>query len=138
MSEKINGDMSIQEMVLVMSEGNPGAIAVIVDMLTKSSGFFDILMLDSLDIRGSKLYMLHNDCCSRDSAKFERTLMAIRHSVFTTEQVHNNLERCYAIPFIDDSIKIDGVPPYGENFGPDHPMWDTWCKEQKKSFERRS
>lgn len=28
--------------------------------------FMDILLLDSLDIRGSQLYMLHNDCCGRN------------------------------------------------------------------------
>lgn len=137
MAEKINGDMGIQEMIFTMCEGNPGAMMVIMGMISDPAGVMDILMLDGMDIRGEKLYMLNNDCCKRDPAKFKRTLMMIRSGVFTQEQIHANLERCYALPFIDDSIKMDGVPPYGEDFGPGNPMWEKWCEAQKESYEQR-
>lgn len=137
MAEKINNKMDIEEMVLVMSEGNPGAVMVLVDMLSDFTGMLDILMLDSMDIRGSRLYKLNNDCCGRDLKKFRRTLMMMRDGVFTQEQIYSNLDRCYALPFIDDSIKIEGVPPYGEDFGPIHPVWNEWCKAQEVSFKQR-
>ena len=137
MSEKINGSMNVTEMVMAMSEGNPGAMMVMMGMMSDPTGLFDILMLDSMEIRGAKLYMLNNDCCGRDPAKFSRTLMMLRSGVFTREQINANLERCYALPFIDDSIEMDGVPPYGEEFGSDHPKWDEWCKAQRESFENR-
>ena len=136
--KKINDNMSMMEKVITMSEGNPGAMSVIMGMMQDPTGLPDILlMLDSMDIRGSHLYMLNNDCCRRNPAKFKRTLMMLRSGVFTQEQIHENLERYYALPFIDDSIEMEGIPPYGEDFGPDHPKWDEWCKAQKESYERR-
>ena len=138
MAEKLNGNMSGMDAIMTMCEGNPGAMMVLMGMMQSPTGFMDILMLDSRDLRGSHLYMLNNDCCGRDPNKFARTLMMIRSGVFTQEEIHHNLEdRCYAQPFIDDSIEIDGIPPYGEDFGPGHPKWDEWCKAQKESYERR-
>ena len=137
MAGKITDDMSMLEVLMVMSEGNPGALTVLVSMLEGSPmGFSDILMLDGMDIRGVKVYMLGNDCCGRDMSKLSRTLSMIRGGVFTKEQIHANLERCRALPFIDDSIEMDGVPPYGEFFGPGHPLWDDWCSVQKESYEQ--
>ncbi|MBR3256417.1 hypothetical protein IKG10_01975 [Candidatus Saccharibacteria bacterium] len=81
-------------MIPTMSDGNPGAVSVIMEMLG------DILMLDSMDIRGSRLYMLNNDCYQRDLAKYKRTLMMLRLGVFTQEQIRSNLERPYALSFI--------------------------------------
>ena len=62
-NEKLTGNMSAMDMIMIMSEGNPGAISVIMQMMNDSRSFMDILLCDSLDIRGSKLYMLYNDCC---------------------------------------------------------------------------
>lgn len=138
MAKKINSNMSMMEIVITMSEGNPGAMSVIMGMLQSPTGPLDVLMLDSMDIRGSHLYMLNNDCCRRDPAKFQRTLMMFHSGVFTQEQIHENLERCYALPFIDDSIEMEGVPTYEEDFGPTHPRWDEWCEAQKESFRRRT
>ena len=138
MAEKINGSMNMMEMVMAMSEGNPGTMSVIMGMMQNPAGLLDILMLDSMDIRGSHLYMLNSDCCRRDPAKFKRTLMMFRSGVFTQEQIHENLERCYALPFIDDSIEMEGVPSYDDDFGPTHPKWGEWCEAQKESFRRRT
>lgn len=138
MARKINRNMSIMDSAMIMSEGNPGAISIIMDMITTPTGSLDLLLLDSLDIRGSRLYMLHNDCCGCDPDKFSRTLMMLRCGVFTTEQIHANLERYRALPFIDDTIYMEDIPPYGEDFGPTHPKWDEWCEAQKKSFQDRS
>lgn len=136
--KRINASMSTMEVVMTMSEGNPGAMSVIMNMIATPKGLLDLLLLDSLDIRGSHLYMLNNDCCGRSPERFDRTLMMLRSGVFTEEEIRANLDRTYAIPFIDDSIKMEGVPPYGEDFGPTHPKWDEWCEAQKESFNRRS
>lgn len=138
MANKLNGDMSGIDAIMTMCEGNPGAMMVVMGMMKSLTGFMDIIMLDSMDIRGSHLYTLNNDCCGSNPDKFARTLMMIRSGVFTQEEIHHNLEdRCHALPFIDDSIKLDGIPPYGEYFGPNHPKWNEWCKAQKESYERR-
>lgn len=135
---KINSNMDETEIIMIMSEGNIGAFSVVMGMLQDPTGLFDILMLDSMDIRGSHLYMLNSDCCQRDPAKFKRTLMMLRLGVFTQEQIHENLERCHALPFIDDSVEIEGVPSYDDDFDPTHPVWDKWCEAQKESFRRRT
>ena len=138
MAGKIKSNMSMKEIVVTMSEGNPRALSVIMGMMQDPTGLLDIFMLDGMDIRGSHLYMLYNDCCQRDPAKFKRTLMLLSSGVFTQEQIHENLERCYALPFIDDSIEMEGVPSYNDDFGPTHPKWDEWCEAQKESFRRRT
>ncbi len=138
MTEKIDGDMTMTEMITIMGEGNLGAVSAIVEILQDTYGLYDVLSLDSMDIRGSRLYMFYSVCCQRDPAKFKRTLVMLRMGVFTLEQIHENLGRGYALPFIDDSIEMDGVPPYGEYFGPGCPRWDEWCEAQKESFRRRT
>ena len=138
MSGKINQNMDFMDVVLTMAEGNPEAIAVVIELFSIPTGPSDILMLDNMDIRGERLYMLHNDCCYRNPKKFKRTLAMLRAGVFTEEQIQDNLGLCYALPFIDDTIEIEGVPPYGEDFDPTHPKWNEWVKAQQESFESRS
>lgn len=136
-NEKLTGDMSVMDMVMTMSEGNPGAIQILAQMMNDHRRFIDILLCDSLDIRGSKLYMLNNDCCGRNMDKFDRTLMMLRCGVFSQEDIHKNLELIRAIPFIDDSIVIEGVPPYGEHFGPTDEKWDEFCSKNKEAFLKK-
>ena len=54
-NEKITGNMSMIDMLMVMAEGNPGAFTVLTQMMKSPNGLFDILLLDSLDIRGAKI-----------------------------------------------------------------------------------
>lgn len=134
--EKINTNMSTLDMLMVMSEGNPGALSVIMQMMQdkKPRGFLDILLLDSLDIRGSKIYMLWSDCSERNMEKYFRTLMMLRSGVFSEEQIQKNLNLTYALPFIDESINPNGTPNYGEEFGPTDEKWKEFCKVQKEAF----
>ncbi len=137
--EKITAEMGALEIMSIMSEGNMGAAMVILQMLqdTDPRSFFDILLCDSHDIRGSKLYMLNNDCCGRDFGKFKRTLMMIRCGTFKEEQIHQNLDLVRAIPFIDEEIQIEGVPSYDVDFGPLDEKWDEYCAANKESFTKR-
>ena len=135
--EKLGLDMSILDIAVTMSEGNPGALMVVMEMLEDPSLTLDLLLCDSYGIRGSQLYMLHNDCCGRDNDKFRRTLMMIRCGIFSREQIKENLDLPRAIPFIDDSIVIEGVPPYGEEFTIDNPKWQEFCDKQKAAFTQK-
>lgn len=135
-NEKLNANMSTMDMILTMSEGNPGAMNVTMQMIQDPNprGVLDILLLDSLDIRGSKIYMLWSDCSGKDMEKYYRTLMMLRCGTFTEEQIHSNLGQVYATPFIDDNISPKGTPQYGEDFGPTHAKWDEYCEIQKEAF----
>lgn len=131
-NEKITGNMSIMDMIMVMSEGNPGALNVIMGMMSDPRSMIDILLLDSLDIRGSKIWMLYSDCCEQNKKKFDRTLMALRCGAYLEEEIQANLSLCRAVPFLDDSIQIEGVPSYEEDFGPTHEKWDEYIKANKE------
>ncbi len=133
-NEKIKFNMSTFEMAMVMSEGNPGALSVVMEMMKDPRGFMGILLCDSLDIRGEKLYMLHNDCCDRENEKFYRTLKMFNSGVFSTKEIQDNFSLVRAIPFIDDSIEIEGVPPYGIDFGPGDDKWDEFCAKNREAF----
>ena len=132
--EKLGLDMSMFDIVFTMSEGNPGALNVVMQMLEDPSLTLDLLLCDSYGIRGSQLYMLHNDCCGRNNDKFRRTLKMIRCGIFSREQIKENLNLPRAIPFIDDNIVIEGVPPYGEEFKISDPKWQEFCDKQKAAF----
>lgn len=99
--KRITADMSIDDMVVTMSEGNPGALTCMVNMLNYNPmALLDILFFDTMEIYGSKIYMLWNDCCGRDMDKFNKTIQYIREGKVSKEKVHENLNRVCAEPFI--------------------------------------
>lgn len=99
--KRITADMSIDDMVVTMSEGNPGALTCMVNMLNYNPmALLDILFFDTMEIYGSKIYMLWNDCCGRDMDKFNKTIQYIREGKVSKEKVHENLNRVRAEPFI--------------------------------------
>ena len=99
---RITADMSMQDMLITMCEGNPGALTCMMQMIQTDpmTGMMDILLFDSMGIYGSKIYMVWNDCCGRDMGKFRETIQAFRDGKFTEEEIHENLSRVYAKPFI--------------------------------------
>lgn len=129
-----NPNITMNEMIYIMSEGNPGALTVLAEIMKEPNGILDILSLDSLDIRGSKLYMLWNDCCGRDFKKFKRTLQLLRTGVFDHEEIMANLDRVRALPFIDDDLNIEGIPSYDEEFNRSHPKWQEFVQLNKENL----
>ena len=98
---RITADMSLQEILLTMSEGNPGALTCMMQMMNfDPMALLDILLFDSIGIYGSKIYMVWNDCCGRDMGKFKETIQAFREGKFSEEEIHENLSRVRAKPFI--------------------------------------
>ena len=99
--ERIHARMTVEKMLTMMSEANPGALNCLVSMLrTGPQGFMDILLLDDLGIYGSKVNMLWNDSCGGDIQKLQCTMQAFRDGKFTREQIHANLSQVKAAPFI--------------------------------------
>ena len=99
---RITADMTVQDMLLTMCEGNPGALTCMMELLFAGSdtGLLDILLFDSMGIYGSKIYMVWNDCCGRDMEKFKKTIQAFREGKFTEQEINENLSQPYAKPFI--------------------------------------
>lgn len=76
---RIGMNDSFAEIVTKMSDGNPGADRVVIEMLQPESnkidpdsimgGMMKVLALDSLGIYGTDIYVLYNDICDRDMVK---------------------------------------------------------------------
>ena len=62
---KIGLMSSSLEVAEIMSEGNPGALHVICDLL-KAKDIFSILGLDDMNLRGSLIWLAYKDYCKCD------------------------------------------------------------------------
>ena len=72
---KLGLNTSIPEALVSMSEGNPGALGILGDLMQKAEaidpdnplgGLGYILQLDDLEIYGSRIWMLFKDVCRYD------------------------------------------------------------------------
>ena len=59
-----------------MSEGNPGAITVMTEMIKKDllSGMASIFIIDDMNIRGSQIWICYKDVCNCDIDKLMKML----------------------------------------------------------------
>ena len=75
MSYETNLLAAFMEFVSQLAQGNPGAMAFTMELLangddaSRDMAITALKRMDAIGIRGSKLYMLWNDCCGRDSEK---------------------------------------------------------------------
>lgn len=136
-NEKMTFEKKQMDVIINMAEGNIGAVNVLIELLNSPGGFMDILFCDALNIRGTKLYMLHNDCCGRDNEKFKITLSMFRNGVFSKDDIQNNLNLVRAIPFIDDDIVMENISNCSEKFDSTNENWCEFCKKNKISFDER-
>jgi len=89
-NEKIKLTDSTMDVVVKMSEGNPGAMNVIMQMLKPNNidpdnvmgGLGAILLMDTYGIYGMDIYILNNDICGRDLAKTLAVLRATQMGMF--------------------------------------------------------
>ena len=91
---RIKLDMSAGDMILKMSEGNPGAATTLMEMLKEGgkidpdsafAGFTGIINLDSFGIYGTNIYILYSDICGRDVLKTLAVLRAVQLGLFNRE-----------------------------------------------------
>ena len=70
-AKPIELSMSIQDVIVRMSEGNPGAITVMTEIIGADplNGFFKILDLDDMNMRGEQIWVAFKDHCGSDIQK---------------------------------------------------------------------
>jgi len=63
---------STQSALIEMSEGNPGAITVLMELIGRDDplAFMTILDLDDMNMRGSQIWVGFKDYCGEDIEKF--------------------------------------------------------------------
>lgn len=75
MRSKITGLMNTHEIVMEMSEGNPGAATVMMGLLKAGPlGFMDVLTLDDMNIWGVQIWVAYKDYCGSEIEKLQAAL----------------------------------------------------------------
>ena len=90
-------------LIMAISDGNPGALVAATAILNNDPvhGFPCLCYLyHNLNINGSKLYMLWNDCCGQDICRWNKTIELIKAGKISKEDLHNNLGKIRAIPYV--------------------------------------
>lgn len=85
--ERIGLGDTPKDILVKMSEGNPGALSTLMQLMLKNEAIDPdsalahvsaILFLDTLGIYGSNIYLLYNDICKRDFTSMVGVLRAVQ------------------------------------------------------------
>jgi hypothetical protein len=65
-----------KDTICLMSEGNPGALSVLMQMFNNNpdDGILAILHLDDMNIRGTQIWIGYKDHCGQDIDKFKEAI----------------------------------------------------------------
>lgn len=88
---------NFDDIVLKMSEGNPGAMTTIFEIFkAKNNDVIDaiplFLTLDMMGLYGSHLYMLWNDSCNRDVEKVIKVIEAYRSGTINNVHIYERIQ----------------------------------------------
>lgn len=88
---------NLMDVVTKMSDGNPGAITTLMQMLQPTAQVIDpdsimgtlgkIMNLDTLEVYGIDIYILWNDVCNRDMVKMFTVLRAQQLGFISAELI---------------------------------------------------
>ena len=70
MSEKIKLGDSLLDVMMKMSEKNPGALRVLMEIIQSKYGLQRVLDLDDMGIYGSQIWVGYKDHCGSNLEKF--------------------------------------------------------------------
>ena len=102
---KIGLQDSMMDVMMKMSEGNPGALTCLMDIMKKQDWYGGadsltmVLSFDTLGLYGSKLYMLWNDCCDRNLGKLELIMRNWQMGNLSDHDIHSNISKGRGTPF---------------------------------------
>lgn len=91
---KIKSTDTIESAMIKMSEGNPGALTVLMILIKEDEMNIVkyILALDTLEIYGSNIYILWNDCCDRNISKVKDIIDSWRSCFLSAEAIHKAID----------------------------------------------
>lgn len=88
--------LTMIDVIQIMSDGNPGAITVIMELITKTpaidpdnllGGISYVLSLDTYGIYGSDIWVFYKDLCGQDIVNVITVLRAIQLGYFREERL---------------------------------------------------
>ena len=112
MNERITGNDTTESMLKKMSEGNPGGLRVCMDILTHTpkfdptnaiGGIGPILLLDTLGIYGSRIWMLYKDVCGERLPYCLATIRGFQLGIVSKADLN------YAIDNYGDGINVEEI-----------------------------
>ncbi len=98
---RISLDKSVMESVMALSEGNPGALTVILEMMKMNTkidpddcfqAVGPLLSLDQHGIYGSRIWMLHKDVCGQEIGLTLGLLRAVQMGVLSEEKLNHAID----------------------------------------------
>ena len=104
------------DMIVKMSEGNPGAVQALISLIDKNeiidpqdafgaSGA--LFSLDTWEIYGTDIYILWNDKCHRDTRKLIMLMRATQLGYYPVSDLKAlAADQAYAIP-LDDEVVVE-------------------------------
>lgn len=98
---------TIQDVAMKMSDGNPGALQVTLDLVRDDITY--LFLCDTIGLYGEKLYMLWNDCCDRDLERMKKVLFAARTGKISEATILKHLDGGYGKPFEDSELNGTAV-----------------------------
>ena len=93
---------SAKDIVIKMSDMNPGAMGVIMNIINDTEsidpdcligGVGVIMLLDTLQIYGSDIYVLHSDICGKNLSRMIAVLRAFQLGLFSGETLRDACSR---------------------------------------------
>lgn len=82
--------MSLDEIVVKLAEGNPGAVTVLAscrNLLNDNTTFIDLCKrIDELELYGSKIWETHKDRCNQNTSEFIKLVCSDK---IPQERLHN-------------------------------------------------
>ena len=98
--ERIKLTDNIMDVVLKMSDSNPGAMNTLMQIIEygrtesiQGGGLRYILLLDSLGIYGTDMYVLNSDICQGDISKMLAVLDAVQFGLFSGDVLRDASHR---------------------------------------------
>ena len=98
---KIELTDTTRDVVVKMSEGNPGALRVTMELLSKTKdidpdnalgGLGTILRMDDMGIYGPRIWMLYKDVCGEDLTKMVGLLRAQQLGIVSKSKLYHAIE----------------------------------------------
>ena len=112
-AERITLNMTVQDSIVALAEGNPGALTVCINILKQAKaidpqgamvGLGPILSLDTHGIYGPRIWMLYKDVCGQDMPKMLAALRSVQLGI------------------VPESTLIRAIDNNGEGFDPDEAL----------------
>jgi len=97
---KIGLTDSTVDVLFKMSEGNPGALQVIMGILEQGDkidpenafgGLGTVMLLDTYEIYGPRIYMLCSDCCRKDLVAVFTMVRAVQMGMHSVEELNASI-----------------------------------------------